>query len=80
MTGSVKLIPLLAQWAGDAATGYKVLLAWLAVNLFLGSQICWVLRPFIWDSAGPVRFIGRQYLHGSFFETVFEAVRRLLFS
>jgi hypothetical protein len=58
---------------------FRVLLAWLAANLFLGSQIAWVLRPFIWDPAGPVEFIGRQYFHGSFYETVFGAARRLLF-
>ncbi len=41
-------------------------------------KISWVLRPFIWDPAGLSQFIGRQYFHGSFYETVFEAVRRLL--
>jgi hypothetical protein len=56
-----------------------VLLAWLAGNLLLGSQIAWVLRPFIWDPAGRVEFIGQQYFHGSFYETVLEALRRLLF-
>jgi hypothetical protein len=54
------------------------LFAWLLSNLFLGSQICWVVRPFIWDPVGPVRFIGREYFNGSFYETVFEALRRLL--
>ena len=32
-----------------------------------------------WDPARPVVFIGREYFHGSFYETVFEAARRLLF-
>ena len=78
VTGCARLWPLLRAWAGSARVGGKVLCAWLATNLFLGSQICWVLRPFIWDSAGPPRFIGREYLRGSFFETVFEAARRLI--
>jgi hypothetical protein len=78
--GNVRLLPLLRHWAGNATVACRVLLAWLAVNLFLGSQICWVLRPFIWDPAGATRFIGKEYLHGSFFETVFEALRRLLFT
>jgi hypothetical protein len=77
--GNVRLLPLLRQWSGSAMVARKVLFAWLAVNLFLGSQICWVLRPFIWDPAGSVRFIGREYFRGSFYETVFEAARRLLF-
>jgi hypothetical protein len=78
--GNLRLLPLLRQWTNKAAVARRVLLAWLAGNLFLGSQICWVLRPFIWDPAGPVEFIGRQYFHGSFYETVFEAARRLVWS
>jgi hypothetical protein len=78
--GSVHLLPLLSEWARSASAARKVLFAWLAGNLFLGSQICWVLRPFIWDPARPVEFIGREYFHGSFYETVFEAARRLIFS
>jgi len=73
------LAPLLSQWAANVGVARRVLLAWLVGNLFLGSQICWVLRPFIWDPDGPPQFLGRQYLHGSFYETIFEAVRRLLF-
>ncbi|MSU57555.1 MAG: hypothetical protein EXS35_05150 [Pedosphaera sp.] len=79
VTGCARLWPLLREWAGNAQIGGRVLFAWLATNLFLGSQVCWVLRPFLWDPAGPPRFIGREYLHGSFFETVFEAARRLIF-
>jgi len=76
--GNVRLLPLLRQWTTSDAVARRVLLAWLAGNLFLGSQICWVLRPFIWDPAGPVEFIGRQYFHGGFYETVFQAACRLL--
>lgn len=79
VVGNLRLLPMLAQWTTNLGVARRVLFAWLAGNLFLGSQICWVLRPFIWEPHGPVRFIGREYLHGSFFETVFEAVRRLLF-
>ena len=80
ITGNVRLLPLLRHWAPNAAVARNVLLAWLAGNLLLGSQICWVLRPFIWDSKRPVEFIGPDVFHGSFFETVFQAVWRLMFS
>jgi hypothetical protein len=79
VTGNVRLVPVLVEWAHSARVAWRVLVAWLAVNLFLGSQICWVLRPFIWDPAGPTRFMGREYFRGSFCETVFEAARRLMF-
>jgi len=77
--GNVRLFPLLREWTGRTNVALQVLLAWLAGNLFLGSQICWMLRPFIWDPTGRMKFIGSQYLHGSFFETLWEAARRLLF-
>ena len=80
VTGNLCLVPLLRQLSGSASVARNVLLAWLAVNLLLGSQICWVLRPFIWDPARPVEFLGPEYLRGSFYETVFEAARRLLLS
>lgn len=79
VTGNLCLMPLLRQLS-SRAVARNVLLAWLTVNLLLGSQICWVLRPFIWDPARPVEFFGPEYLRGSFYETVFEAARRLLIS
>lgn len=80
ITSCARLWPLLREWAGSRRIGSRVLGAWLLTNLFLGSQVCWVLRPFLWDPAGPPRFIGREYLRGSFFETVFDAAWRLLSS
>lgn len=79
IVGNLRLLPMLARWASNLHVARRVLLAWLVGNLFLGSQICWVLRPFIWDPDGPPQFLGRQYFHGSFYETVFEAIRRLIF-
>ena len=79
VTGNRSLVPLLREWSGSARTARHVLPAWLAVNLLLGSQICWMLRPFLWDPARPVEFIGPEHLRGSFYETVFNAIRQLLF-
>lgn len=79
VTGTVKLFPWLRRWTNNLGVSLRVLFAWLAVNLLLGSQICWVLRPFLWDPNRPEEFIGPEGLSGSFFETVFEALRRLMF-
>jgi hypothetical protein len=79
IVGNMRLLPMLSQWTANLGVVRRVLFAWLVGNLFLGSQICWVLRPYIWDPDGPPQFIGRQYLHGSFYETIFEVVRRLMF-
>jgi hypothetical protein len=79
VTGNLRLLPMLRRWTDSRATARNVLLAWLVVNLFLGSQISWVLRPFIWDVNRPVEFIGPGSFQGSFFETVFNAIGRLNF-
>lgn len=65
--GNVRVLPLLRHWSNNAVAAQNVLIAWLLGNLLLGSQICWVMRPFIWDPSRPVEFIGREYFHGSFF-------------
>jgi hypothetical protein len=75
--GNVRLLPLLRQLAPSDAVARKVLFAWLAGNLFLGSQICWVLRPFIWGG-DPVSFIGPHPFDGNFYEAIFNAMERLL--
>jgi hypothetical protein len=79
VTGNVRLLPLLGDGTGSVAVARKVLLAWLAVNLLLGSQICWVLRPFIWDPKRPVEFIMPESHRGSFCEELFEDVRDMIF-
>jgi hypothetical protein len=79
VVGNLRLVPLLREWAGSVAVARNVLLAWLAGNLFLGSQICWVLRPFIGEPNQPIQFIGQHCFQGSFFETIFNAVCKLLF-
>ena len=77
VVGNLQLLPLLRQLTRNRVAARNVLVAWLAGNLFLGSQICWVLRPFVWDPGRPVAFIGPDCLHGSFYETIFVALGHL---
>jgi hypothetical protein len=76
--GNARLTPLLRRLGGDARVARRVLFAWLAGNLFLGSQICWVLRPFIGRPDMPVEFLGATPFEGSLYETVFNALRNLI--
>jgi hypothetical protein len=78
--GNVRLMPLLQRLGGSRRVARHVLLAWLAGNLFLGSQICWVLRPFIGRPDMPVEFLGKHPFEDNLYETVFRAVRDLIFS
>jgi hypothetical protein len=78
VTGNLRLFQLLAQLGGSRATAFRVLAAWLAGNLFLGSQLSWILRPFIGSPTLPVEFFRKAALHGNFFEAVWHALRQIL--
>jgi len=56
----------------------RVLWGWLAGNLLLGSQLAWVLRPFIGSPGLKIEFLRPDPLRGNFFEAVWHALRHLL--
>jgi hypothetical protein len=72
--GNVRLFQLLAQVGGSRAIARRVLFTWLAGNLFLGSQLSWILRPFIGAPSLPVQFFRETALHGNFYENVFRSL------
>lgn len=80
VVANVKLLPLLRELSGSSAVAFRVLFAWLTVNLLLGSQLVWNLRPFIGNPAGPVEFFTAHPFEGNFFEAVYEAFKHLIFS
>ena len=78
IVGNLRLRQLLCELSGNAATARRVLVSWLAVNLLLGSQLSWILRPFIGSPILPVQFLRATALNGNFFEAVFHMARRVL--
>jgi hypothetical protein len=76
-TGNVRLFQTLARLGGSKAVALRVLVAWLAVNLFLGSQLSWILRPFIGAPNLPVEFFRATALHGNFYENVFHTLLQI---
>ena len=78
VVANLRLLQLLRAFSGSREAARRVLLAWLAGNLFLGSQISWILRPFIGSPGLPVQFLRDDPMHGSFFAAVFYSLRRLL--
>lgn len=72
--GNRRLWQLLHHLTGSVARANTVLLAWLAGNLLLGSQISWILRPWIGRPGNPVTFLRPDPLHGNFFEAVWHAI------
>jgi len=78
IVGNVRLFQLLVQLAGSKIIARRVLFAWLAVNLFLGSQLTWIARPFIGTPDLPVVFLRDTAFQGNFYENVFRTVMELL--
>jgi hypothetical protein len=77
VTGNVRLFQLLARLGGSRPVALRVQFAWLAGNLFLGSQLSWILRPFIGSPTLPVEFVRQAAFHGNFFEAVFHALKQI---
>ena len=77
VVANLRLFRLLRKLSGNERAAKRVLFAWLAGNLFLGTQLSWVLRPFIGSPGLPVQFLRDDPLGGNFYESVFYAARRL---
>ena len=77
-TGNLRLFQLLLSLSAQRAAALRVLGAWLTGNLFLGSQLTWILRPFIGSPGLPVQFLRPDAFHGNFYEAVFRAIHHIL--
>jgi len=78
VTANLRLAQLLQHLSGNSRIARRVLLAWLAGNLLFGSQLTWIMRPFIGAPGLPVQFLRATAFKGNFYETVFHALLRLL--
>jgi hypothetical protein len=78
ITANLHLARLLHRLSGNSAVAGRVLFAWLAGNLFFGSQLSWILRPFIGSPGLEVEFLRRTAFQGSFYETIFRSFVSLL--
>lgn len=74
-----RLLRLLEKMSGSRATARRVLVSWLAGNLFLGAQLAWTLRPFIGSPQLAVQFLRDDPLRGNFYEAVARAAGHLFF-
>ena len=77
IAANARLLRLLRELSGSRAVSGRVLFAWLGVNLLLGSQLAWILRPFVGSPSLPVEFLRRDAFVGSFYEAIFNALKHL---
>ena len=78
IAGNVRLFQLLAQLGGSRRIAWRVFIAWLAGNLFLGSQLTWIARPFMGAPQLPVAFLREGALQGNFYENIWSTIVQLL--
>jgi len=76
--GNVRLLQMLLHWSPSRSVALRVLGAWLTGNLFLGTQLAWILRPFIGFPNLPVQFLRPDAFHGNFYETIFRTVQQII--
>ena len=78
VVGNCRLWQTLRRITGETKKAYLVLFSWLVGNLLLGSQISWILRPWVAASGGGVSFFSSEPMRGNFFEAVWHALRYVL--
>jgi hypothetical protein len=78
ITANLRLYQASRAWCGQPSAAIRVLLGWLAGNLFLGSQLSWMLRPFVGSPSIPVEFVRPNALESNFFEALLFSIRHLL--
>lgn len=77
IAANFRLLQLLTHYGGERPTAFKVLFGWLAGNLFLGSQLCWIMRPFIGSPGLEVQFFRPDAFRGNFYESVWWSLSRI---
>ncbi|HTR42644.1 MAG TPA: hypothetical protein VMH87_13615 [Pseudomonadales bacterium] len=75
--GNLRLLELLRHWSPTRRIALRVLTVWFCGNLFLGTQLTWILRPFIGSPRLPVQFLRADAFHGNFYETIFRSIQQI---
>ena len=75
VVGNQKLFVVLAAHASSSIVALRVMLTWLAGNLFVGAQLSWILRPLIGNPAIKVQFLRDSPFSGNFYADVFHKLR-----
>jgi hypothetical protein len=77
VAANARLWRLLLALSGCRRRARRVLLAWLAGNLLVGTQVSWIISPFIGDPTKPVMWIQEHPFRRNFFEYAAERAQRL---
>lgn len=75
--GNIRLYGLLRQLTGSPEIANRVLLSWLLTTGLAGSELSWVLSPFLARPDIPVPFLNPNAFTSNFFEYVWHALQQL---
>jgi len=78
VSANLSLLRLLAFITNSDKLARTILFSWLAVNLLMGGQLAWIMRPFIGTPDWPVEFFRAKALDGNFFEALLISARQLM--
>jgi hypothetical protein len=78
VAGNVRLYRLLTRLAPTRAIAVRVLLSWILIDGFVGSQLSWILRPFLCKPHLPPEFVRERALEGNFFEELWRILGPLV--
>jgi hypothetical protein len=74
LAGNLRLFRLLQRLAPSRAIARRVFASWLLVDGFVGTQLSWILRPFLCKPTLEPEFVRRDALSGNFFEELVRIV------
>ena len=77
VAANARLWRWLSRRCGNRRRAGWVLTAWLAGNLLVGTQVSWVIRPWIGNPRLEITFLREHPLQGNFFEAMFGQIMHL---
>ena len=80
VTANIRLFQLLKKLSKNSILALRILIVWLAGNMFLGTQLSWILSPFVGLPHIEVRFLQEHPFEKNFFEYAFEHTMDLIHS
>jgi hypothetical protein len=76
---NIRFFTFLRQVCGGGQKAIQVLGAWLLLNMIVGCQVSWNMRPFVGSPGLPVRFLREHPFDGSFYENIFKVLLNQIF-
>ena len=73
--GVVRLRALLARLGLEHVVARRVLVSWITAQFLVGSQLCWLLRPFFGEVGVRPTLFAHDVLRGNFFSAVATLMR-----